>query len=60
VLVTSGYPPLTPWQLRHLLVATGTPQSAPDQHIGPLPNLPAALDVLFGPVASASVLTTSR
>lgn len=61
VLVTWGYPPLTPWQLRDLLVNTGTPQWAEHQSIiGPLPNLPAALDWLFGGVASASALEASR
>jgi serine protease len=55
VLITSGYGPLSPGQVRELLVVTGTPQWAEHQSIiGPLPNLPAALDLLFGAVASAS------
>ena len=42
--------PLTPAALRELLVATGTPQPADDaaaHHIGPLPNVKAALDRMF-------------
>ncbi|SDD10856.1 RCC1 domain-containing protein [Actinokineospora iranica] len=37
-------PALTPAQVRQLLVSTGTPQPAADpRHIGPLPNLQAAI-----------------
>jgi cysteine-rich repeat protein len=35
---------LTPLEVRALLVATGTPQAASSKHIGPLPDLRAALD----------------
>jgi hypothetical protein len=37
--------PLTPAQMRNLLVSTGSPQPSPDTgHIGPLPNVRAALN----------------
>lgn len=39
---------LTPLQMRSLLVETGTPQVGNNGHIGPLPNLRAALDRLAG------------
>jgi subtilisin family serine protease len=39
-----GLPPLTPLEMRDLLVKTGTPQGEPvTTHIGPLPSLSAAL-----------------
>jgi sugar lactone lactonase YvrE len=41
-----GQPPLDPAALRNRLVSTGSPQTVctfPSQHVGPLPNLPAAL-----------------
>jgi serine protease len=44
-LVAHGEPPLEPTELRALLVATGTPQGGVT-HIGPLPDVPAALGVL--------------
>lgn len=34
---------LTPLQMRDILIQTGTPQTASSKHIGPLPNLQAAL-----------------
>lgn len=34
---------LTPTQMRDILIQTGTPQAASSKHIGPLPNLRAAL-----------------
>jgi len=37
---------LTPQQMRALLVETGTPQNGSNGHIGPLPNLRAALERL--------------
>ncbi|REE98345.1 ricin-type beta-trefoil lectin domain protein [Thermomonospora umbrina] len=41
---------LDPRQMRDLLVSTGTPQPAGDpRHIGPLPNLKAAIAKLNGP-----------
>lgn len=43
---------LTPAQVRDLLVATGSPQQSgsnpASQHIGPRPNVPAAVALLFG------------
>lgn len=36
-------------QMRTLLVSTGTPQALSGQHIGPLPNLRAAIDALQPP-----------
>jgi MYXO-CTERM domain-containing protein len=39
---------MTTAEVRDLLIETGTPQVVPEQHIGPLPNLRAALDVLVG------------
>jgi hypothetical protein len=40
-----GLPPATPVEMRDLLVRTGTPQGTPaDEHIGPLPNVQAALE----------------
>lgn len=48
VLKQSG-PPLTPAQIRALLERTGTPQPANDpKHIGPLPNIRAAIDDVRG------------
>jgi serine protease len=50
--------PMSPTQIRSLLVGTGTPQaiggSALDGHIGPLPNLRAALEQGFFPAADAA------
>jgi hypothetical protein len=37
--------PLTPGEMRNLLVSTGTPQG-PGHHIGPLPNVRAAIEKL--------------
>lgn len=39
----AGRFPLSPVAIRDLLVSTGTPQAADSRHIGPLPNLRAAL-----------------
>jgi hypothetical protein len=41
---------LTPREMRDLLLATGTPQG-PGNHIGPLPNIRAAIEKLNGGVA---------
>ena len=52
---------LTPTQVRSLLISTGTAQAAPSQHIGPLPNVAAAIATMestapgpFGLLAPAS------
>ena len=42
----AGLPPLSPEEVRELLVTTGTPQGV-GGHIGPLPNLPAAAEELL-------------
>lgn len=43
----NGVGPLSPVDMRELLVTTGTPQGGDrSQHIGPLPNLRAAIDEL--------------
>ena len=46
ILAQSGRPPLRPRQMRDLLVSTGTPQFGSSHHIGPLPNIPSALERL--------------
>lgn len=47
VVKARGRAPLTPLQLRRLLVETGSPQSGNQgQHIGPRPNLRAAIEAL--------------
>ena len=44
----AGLPPLSPKGVRSLLVRTGTAQGGDrTEHIGPLPNLPAAVDELL-------------
>jgi serine protease len=43
IVLAAGRPPLTPAQMRDLLVATGTPQAADARPIGPRPNLAAAV-----------------
>jgi serine protease len=51
-LEATGRPVWTARQLNNLLKATGTPQGGdPAQHIGPLPDLRAALAVVVGPAA---------
>jgi subtilisin family serine protease len=44
-VLAHGLPPLEPAELRDLLVSTGTPQGG-TVHVGPLPDLLAALDAL--------------
>jgi serine protease len=46
-LMAAGFLPLHPIDLRHILVASGTPQTGLAENIGPLPNIPGAL---FGPL----------
>ena len=47
IVKAAGRPPLSPAQVRSLLVRTGTPQGNPRrENIGPLPNLPAAVKEL--------------
>lgn len=47
IIKERGEPPLTPAQMRQLLVITGTPNAGPaNQNIGPRPNLRAALEAL--------------
>jgi hypothetical protein len=55
-LKNSGKPVLTPTQVSDLLKATGTPQSTPDHHVGPLPDIEAALKRIEvdAPAVSAS------
>jgi len=43
-----GQPP-TPTEVRKLLVATGTPQAGSSEHIGPRPDLRAAIALLDSP-----------
>ncbi|HEX2312108.1 MAG TPA: hypothetical protein VHJ17_00105 [Thermomonospora sp.] len=51
---------LAPRDVRRILTATGTPQPAGDpHHIGPLPNLRAAISALRGGVATGSNHTLS-
>jgi len=45
VLKANGGDPLTPAQMRQLLIDSGTAQTGVD-HIGPLPNVPAALALI--------------
>jgi len=40
---------LSPARMRELLISTGTPQVGNDGHIGPLPNLRAAIGTLESP-----------
>jgi hypothetical protein len=49
--------PLTPFELRQLLVATGSPQLGATEHIGPRPDLKAAYSLL--PSASLVATVTS-
>jgi alpha-tubulin suppressor-like RCC1 family protein len=57
ILKQSGAP-LTPWEVRALLKRTGTPQAANDpKHIGPLPNIRAAIDDIRGGVAAGATHT---
>jgi len=45
VIKERGEPPLTPAEMRQLLITTGTPNAGPaTQNIGPRPNLRAALE----------------
>jgi hypothetical protein len=47
ILIARGHSPLSPTDLRRLLVLTGTPQSGnTDENIGPRPNLRAAIEYL--------------
>lgn len=50
-VTSTGQAPLTPDQIRDLLIDTGQPQgpTTTHQHIGPLPNLQAALTTLGAP-----------
>jgi hypothetical protein len=49
IVKASGQTPLTPSALRQLLTATGSPQQGDlSQHIGPRPNLRAAISMLDG------------
>jgi subtilisin family serine protease len=59
-LAQLGYP-LNSWQMRHLLVATGTSQAPSNKKIGPLPNVRAAIQVLQnqGPLSSSSRVLSS-
>jgi hypothetical protein len=43
--------PLDPWEMRELLVSTGIPQgtATASEHIGPFPNMAAAIVSLLGP-----------
>jgi hypothetical protein len=55
-LKNSGKPVMTPTQVNDLLKATGTPQSTPEHHVGPLPDIEAALKKIEvdPPTAAAS------
>jgi hypothetical protein len=47
ITIAQGRPPISPDALRQLLVLSGTPQTADDgRHIGPRPNLQAAIQAL--------------
>jgi hypothetical protein len=50
-----GLTPLDPLELRQALVDTGTPQTGPAEHIGPLPNIPGALDAILMQDVAVSV-----
>ncbi|HWO00395.1 MAG TPA: S8 family serine peptidase [Blastocatellia bacterium] len=51
-----GRAPLTPAELRRLLVSTGTPQAGnTSQHIGPRPNLRAAIANLDSPAPDPAI-----
>lgn len=45
----SGQPLYNSLEMRDLLVSTGTPQPAESGHIGPLPDLKAAIEAMDGP-----------
>ncbi len=47
IRIAYGHAPLTPVQMRSVLAATGTPQTADAKNIGPLPNVRAALATMF-------------
>jgi hypothetical protein len=56
-----GRPPLSPRDLRRLLVSTGTPQQGDvSQHIGPRPNLLAAIAALDAPLGEGPIITNAR
>jgi alpha-tubulin suppressor-like RCC1 family protein len=59
-IVKQSGAPLTPLQVRALLKRTGSPQPASDtHHIGPLPNVRAAIDDVRGGTASGANHTLS-
>jgi hypothetical protein len=56
-----GRPPLSPRDLRRLLVSTGTPQQGDiREHIGPRPNLLAAVAALDAPLGDVPIITNAR
>lgn len=54
VLKENAADPLAPYQMRQLLIDSGTAQTGID-HIGPLPNVPAALALLPPHIAVTSI-----
>ncbi|MEE8556300.1 MAG: S8 family serine peptidase [Myxococcota bacterium] len=57
--MAAGFLPLEPRVLRRLLVDTGTPQAAPADHIGPLPDVSAAVKAL-GPITAGQSIGGSK
>lgn len=56
-----GRPPLSPRDLRRLLVSTGTLQQGDlSEHIGPRPNLLAAIAALDAPLGDGPIITNAR
>ncbi|WP_084734906.1 S8 family serine peptidase [Actinophytocola xinjiangensis] len=54
-ILTQSGPPLSPLEIRSLLKRTGAPQPATDtRHIGPLPDIRAAINDISGGVAAGT------
>ena len=61
IVKARGQAPLSPIQLRRLLTLTGTPQTGNlSEHIGPRPNLRAAIDALDSAVATEPRITSLK
>lgn len=54
-----GLPRLTSTEMRNLLVTTGTPQAPNTRHIGPLPNIHAAIATFMRPTPSVPVTSSA-
>lgn len=60
IVKARGLAPLTPLQMRQLLTATGTPQTGDQsQHIGPRPNIRAAIAALDGTTITPDPIITA-